>query len=83
MSKELLAFKASWCAPCKGMEPVLNELKQEGYPVQFIDVEADAHIAAQYNVRAVPTFVVRDGESTLETLVGTKSKDDLVNALKA
>ena len=58
----LLAFKASWCGPCKEMDndvfskPETAKALAGWVPVR-VDVDEQAGIAQQYNVNGVPTFV--------------------------
>lgn len=82
MSKELLAFKASWCGPCKGMEPVLNSLIEDGAAIKKLDVEAEIELATQYQVKAVPTYVVVEDGKEVDRFIGAQSKDVLESALK-
>ncbi len=30
---QLLCFGATWCGPCKQMQPVLDQLTRDGYPI--------------------------------------------------
>lgn len=77
---ELLDFWAGWCYPCKMMEPVLEELEKEfSNKVKFkkidVDVDKEARIASQYNVRSIPTLVIlKEGKET-DRLVGISSKE--------
>lgn len=57
----LVDFFATWCGPCKAMAPVLDQLKSEmGDRVRIlkIDVDRNPKVAAQFQVRGVPTFVL-------------------------
>lgn len=57
----LVDFFATWCGPCKAMAPVLDQLKSEmGDQVRIlkIDVDRNPNVAAQFQVRGVPTFVL-------------------------
>lgn len=56
----LLDFGATWCGPCKALEPVLEKLAgQLGDRVKVLAIDADdsAAIAAKYKVRALPTVI--------------------------
>lgn len=56
MNNTILAFKASWCQPCKNMAPVLEVID----PTRLIQYDIDEHrdLVDKYEIRAVPTFVV-------------------------
>ncbi|MFO0745066.1 MAG: thioredoxin family protein [Myxococcota bacterium] len=73
----LVDFTAAWCAPCRAMEPVLDQLSKDlGGKVAFAEVRADdePHIAQAFGVQAFPTFMVfRDG-APVARHVGAVSK---------
>ncbi len=57
----LVDFSATWCGPCKMMEPVLKELKslvKETASIIKIDVDKNPSLAATYNVSGVPTLIL-------------------------
>lgn len=77
----IVAFKASWCGPCKSYSPVLETMKQNGYEIHVIDVDENEEISMQLRVRGVPTtFVVKDGE-IVDTLSGSQSENQLKSVL--
>lgn len=59
-------FWASWCNPCVGFAPVFSDVASERKgQVRFvkIDTEAQQNIAAQYQIRSIPTVMVfKDGQ---------------------
>lgn len=81
---EVKLVSASWCAPCKALKPVLQGLCEEhslSYTVYDLDSKEGSEFASQYGVRSVPTmFVLEDGKIT-NTLVGSKTKQELEKAL--
>ncbi|NML41344.1 thioredoxin family protein [Chitinophaga sp. G-6-1-13] len=56
----LIQFYAEWCAPCRAMMPVIASLKEKQYDwleIQQINVDHDAKMTTQYNIRSIPTIV--------------------------
>lgn len=63
--KVIVDFWAQWCGPCKMMMPVLEKYSAEDEAINVvkINVDEEAAIAAKYNIRSIPTFVLfEDGE---------------------
>jgi thioredoxin 1 len=57
----LVDFYADWCGPCKAMGPAIEAVgKDVEGKARVIKVNIDKNQAAamQYNVRAVPTFII-------------------------
>lgn len=62
----LVDFWAEWCAPCKAMDPILDQLSEElagKVKIVKLDVDSNPSTTVKYNVRAMPTLIVfKDGE---------------------
>ncbi len=74
---------ADWCAPCRKMHPIFQELEAEFAGVTFarVDIEAYAGIAEACGITSIPAFVVfRDGE-VVDTVIGAAPKDGLRDVL--
>lgn len=78
----IVDFWASWCPPCKAMEPILHSIDSEGL-ASVLKIDADAHIelAQKYNVRSLPTMIIFKDGIEVERIVGAVSKNDLVGKL--
>ena len=62
----LVDFYADWCAPCKMMTPILQQLKSEmGNKLNIIkiDTERNPEVAIKYQVRGIPNLILfKNGE---------------------
>lgn len=74
----LVDFYADWCGPCQMLEPVVETIAAEtDAAVATVDIDANQALAAEYNVRGVPTLVLfADGE-LVERLVGMQDESRL------
>ena len=60
--KQILYFTATWCGPCKNFKPIMESISNS-IPVQFIDVDQNPILSAQYSIRSIPTLVfLKDGQ---------------------
>lgn len=81
----IVDFWAPWCAPCRVMSPILEELAGERDDLRVVKVDIDANqgAAARYGVLSAPTLIVfKDGAPVL-TLVGSRPKARLVKEISA
>jgi len=81
----LVDFSAEWCGPCKMQAPILKEVAGEmkgKLRIIKIDVDKNPAIAAQYQVRGVPTLILfRKGEAIWRQS-GVASKPQLIQIIK-
>jgi thiol-disulfide isomerase/thioredoxin len=54
----LLDFTATWCGPCRKMEPTIHSLQKAGYPIRQVDVDDEPDLAQKFDVRTIPTYVL-------------------------
>ncbi|MCK4658966.1 MAG: thioredoxin [Phycisphaerae bacterium] len=80
----LVDFGAEWCAPCKALGPVIDELGDEyagKIKVGKVDTDANREVSARYQVSALPTVLLfKDGEIK-EKFVGLRGKQDFQTIL--
>lgn len=86
-SKELVLvdFHAVWCAPCKKMSPIIEQLKNDfdgDVKIEKIDVEANRKIAQNHQIESIPGFVLFKNGNKVWTHTGIISHTDLANVLK-
>tara|TARA_B100001989_G_scaffold109552_1_gene76930 strand:- start:1703 stop:2032 length:330 start_codon:yes stop_codon:yes gene_type:complete len=57
----LVKFEASWCGPCKALNPTLQRYAddfEEVLEVYVVDVDEDPDLAVEHKVRSVPTTIL-------------------------
>ncbi len=69
-------FWAGWCAPCRAIAPILEEIaaSDETVKVVKVDVDANPSAAARYGVRGIPTVGLFEGGRLVRTSVGAKPR---------
>ena len=81
----IITFSATWCAPCRRLAPILNELAEQ-YAGQIyiyvIDVDREPALSSAFGVRSLPTllFVPMDGLPQLAQ--GMLSREALVRVIE-
>lgn len=64
----LVDFKATWCGPCKMLEPVLDELSSK-YNILSVDIDKCSNITNQMGIMSVPTLILfKDGKQEKMTV---------------
>jgi len=79
--KTMKYFSAKWCGPCRTFKPIMNEIANEGYSVQFIDIDQNETLTSQYNVKSVPTTVIEENGVEVDRFVGAQLKQFVMHKL--
>lgn len=83
---KLIDLKASWCSPCRLMEPIIHELEEEFKgKVEFeeIDVDEKPEIASKYGVLSIPTYILEKDGQEVARKVGFTPKAEMVKLLSS
>lgn len=81
----LVDFWADWCAPCKAMEPMLDEIcGLLGEKVHLVKVNVDEarQIAIRYHIQSVPTLLVFNNGRPVDTITGVPPRYNLVSRIE-
>ena len=84
MAIKLLDFWAVWCAPCRMMEPIFEELKKEYKDkIEFVEinVDEDPATASKYGVMSIPTYIVEKDGKEVARRIGFTPKVEMVKLL--
>ena len=80
----LVDFWATWCAPCRMMAPVLNDVATElkgNSHVGKVDIQQYQSLANQFKVRNIPTIILLKNGTEVNRFVGIKSKEFLLKEI--
>ncbi|PYM04762.1 MAG: thioredoxin [Candidatus Rokuibacteriota bacterium] len=82
----MVDFWAEWCAPCRAIAPMLDELAREsggGVGLAKVNVDESPDLAARYGIRSIPTILfVKDGK-VVDLVIGAVPKSQLKKKLDA
>ena len=74
----LVDFWATWCAPCRFMEPIIEGLAEkyaERVTVAKLDVDANPQTAGELGVMSIPTLILFQHGEPVQRLVGVQQRE--------
>ena len=80
----LVDFWATWCAPCRMMAPVLNDVATElkgNSHVGKVDIQQYQSLANKFKVRNIPTLILFKNGTEINRFGGIKSKEFLLKEI--
>ncbi|MCQ2085961.1 MAG: thioredoxin [archaeon] len=75
---------APWCGPCRRMGPIIEEISKdlhERVAVGKLDTDEAPGIAARFQINAIPTLLIFKDNLLIGSLVGLRSKQDILEYL--
>lgn len=83
--KPVLAdFYATWCGPCKTMDPIIRQVKsilEDKVTVVKIDVDKNQAAASRFGIRGVPTIILFSEGEIVWRKSGVLSAEQMVNEM--
>lgn len=80
----LVDFWAPWCAPCRMLSPVVDEIAQENGDIKVckVNVDEEQELAERFTVRSIPTLLVFKNGEAVKTAVGVQPKAAILEMLR-
>lgn len=82
----LVDFSATWCGPCKKLEPIVHELAGDfdgRLKVVKVDIDQARGTAAKFGVMSVPTVLLFKGGQVRDHVVGLQPKAAFAQRVEA
>jgi thioredoxin 1 len=80
----LVDFWAPWCAPCRQVSPILEEISAvHGDKIKIVTLNTDENpkVAASYGITGLPTLSVYQGGEVVKSIMGARPKPALLREL--
>jgi thioredoxin 1 len=82
----LVDFWAAWCGPCRMLAPVLDDVASETagkLTIGKLNIDENQATTQKFGVMSIPTMLVFKGGEVVKTIVGYKTKAQLMDELAA
>ena len=76
----LLDFGAPWCAPCRMVVPVIEEIAGERPDIKVgkINVDEQPELASKFSIMSIPTLVVMKNRKIVQQVSGARPKNAIL-----
>jgi thioredoxin 1 len=78
-------FWAEWCAPCRAISPIIQELAGaygDRIKIVKMNVDENPNTPGRYGVRAIPTILAFSDGQVVEQLTGARPKSAFEEMVK-
>ena len=79
----LLDFWAPWCAPCRMVAPIIEEIAGERPDIKVgkINVDEQPELASEFSIMSIPTLVVMKNRKIVQQVSGARPKNAILEML--
>jgi len=79
----LLDFWAPWCAPCRMVVPIVEEIARERKDIKVgkINVDEQPELASRFGVMSIPTLVIMKDGKIINQAMGARPKNAILGML--
>ena len=79
----LLDFWAPWCAPCRMVVPIIEEIAGERPDIRVgkINVDEQPELASEFSIMSIPTLVVMKNGKIVQQVSGARPKKAILEML--
>ena len=79
----LLDFWAPWCAPCRMVVPIIEEIAGERPDIKVgkINVDEQPELASEFSIMSIPTLVVMKNGKIVQQVSGARPKNAILEML--
>lgn len=76
----LIDFWATWCGPCQMIAPIVHQIAEENDNVVVgkVDVDSEIALAQRFGIASIPTLVLMKNGQAVDTLVGLRTKEQIL-----
>ncbi|GMO32328.1 MAG: thioredoxin [Candidatus Azobacteroides pseudotrichonymphae] len=81
----IVDFWAEWCAPCRMIAPIIEELAseyKERVIIGKVNVDQNEELSSKYNIRSIPTLLFFKNGELVDKQIGGTSKNDIEVKIK-
>lgn len=80
----LVDFWAPWCAPCRMLGPILEEIDEEFNDVTIgkLNVDENPQTAQEFQIMSIPLVILFKDGKAVESLLGLRPKQAYLDAIE-